>query len=93
MRGKTSGALDAAGNRATTGGLDLGVVANFVARHVNGLRLLGILFAFAILIAFDHPTAATVFVLLGLLLLYFAVVGILDRMGRGPRSEAANASP
>ena len=54
----------------------------FVARHTNGFRVVGIIFAFVILIVLNHPTALTVFVLLGILLVYFGVVGILARMGR-----------
>ena len=57
-------------------------VATFVARHTNGFRVVGIIFGFVILIVLNHPTALTVFVLLGILLVYFAVVGILARMGR-----------
>jgi hypothetical protein len=83
VRGKATGALDAVGDRATKDGVDLGAVATFVARHTNGFRVVGIVFAFVILLVLDHPTALTVFVLLGILLVYFAVVGILTRMGRG----------
>ena len=82
VRGKTTGAIDAVGDKATSEGVDLGAVATFVARHTNGFRVVGIIFAFVILIVLNHPTALTVFVLLGILLVYFAVVGILARMGR-----------
>jgi len=91
VRGKTTGALDAVGDKATTEGIDLGVVATFVARHTNGFRVIGIIFAFVILIALDHPTALTVFVLLGILLVYFALVAILARMGRDQMAATTTA--
>jgi hypothetical protein len=36
VRGKTTGAIDAVGDKATSEGVDLGAVATFFARHTNG---------------------------------------------------------
>ena len=58
VRGKTTGAIDAVGDRATSEGVDLGAVATFVARHTNGFRVVGIIFGFVILIAAQPPHRA-----------------------------------
>jgi hypothetical protein len=82
VRGKTTGAMDAVGDRAAAEGFDLGAVGSFVARHANGLRVIGVIAAFVVLILLDHPSAATVLVLLVLLLVYLAIVSIVARAGR-----------
>jgi hypothetical protein len=91
VRGKTTGAMDAVGDKAAAEGFDLGAVGSFVARHANGLRVIGVIAAFIVLILLDHPSAATVLVLLVLLLVYLAIVSIVARAGRH-HAGAANVA-
>jgi hypothetical protein len=91
VRGKTTQALDAVGDRAATDRIDLGGVARFVSRFANALRVIGLVAAFLVLIAIDHPSALTVLVLLALLLIYLAVIAILSRIAQD-EADAANAA-
>jgi hypothetical protein len=84
IRGRTTAALDVAGERAAASGerFDLGGVARFVARFAGVLRAAGVVVVFVVLLAMDHPDGVTVLVLLGFLLLYLAAVGVLERVAR-----------
>jgi hypothetical protein len=85
-RRRTTGALDAAGDRAASGGLSLGGVGPYLVRWAVALRIAGVILAFLVLALMDHPDAVTVLILLALLLLYLAVLAIL---GRAARDRAA----
>jgi hypothetical protein len=82
VRGRTTGALDTVGDRAAARGWDFGPVPAFVARYATALRILGIIVAFVVLIALDHPDALSVLWLLLALLVYLGVLTVLDRIYR-----------
>jgi hypothetical protein len=82
VRRRTVGALDEVGDRMSGDRLPLGGVAAFVAVHAVALRLLGLVLAFLVLVAFDHPDALTVLLLLVFLLVFLAIVTVLERVGR-----------
>jgi hypothetical protein len=81
IRRRAVGTLEGVGDRVAADHVPLGGVPAFVARYAVALRLLGLVLAFVILIALDHPSALSVLVLLILLLVYLAVVTILERVG------------
>ena len=91
MRGRTTGALDGVGDRVAAGGFDFHGVAKFVARYANPLRIAGVIASFLILVIVNHPGVAAVLWLLIGLLVYLAVVTILERVGR-ERVVRANAA-
>ena len=91
VRGRTTGALDGVGDRVAAGGLDFHGVAEFVARYTNPLRIAGAIVSFLILVIMNHPGVAAVLWLLIALLVYLAVVTILERVGRD-RTVAPNAT-
>jgi hypothetical protein len=85
VRRRTTGALDAAGDRAATGGFDLGAVGRFVAHRALVLRIAVIILAFLVLTLMDHPDAVTVLILLAVLLVVLAVIAVVERTGRARR--------
>ncbi len=91
VRGRTTGALDGVGDRVATGGFDFHGVAKFVGRYANPLRIAGVIASFLILVIMNHPGVAAVLWLLIALLVYLAVVTILERVGRD-RTVATNAT-
>ncbi len=91
VRGRTTGALDGVGDRVAAGGFDFHGVAKFVARYANALRIAGVILSFLILVIMNHPGVAAVLWLLIALLVYLAVVTILERIGRD-RAVTANAA-
>ena len=91
VRGRTTGALDGVGDRVAAGGFDFHGVAKFVARYANPLRIAGVIVSFLILVIMNHPGVAAVLWLLIALLVYLAVVTILERVGRD-RTVATNAA-
>jgi hypothetical protein len=91
IRGRTTGALDSVGDRtAETGALH--GVAVFVAKYANALRIAGFVLAFVILVALDNPKIGALLVLVLLLLVYLAVVQILERVGREQARDRATAA-
>jgi hypothetical protein len=91
VRGRTTGALDGVGDRVAACGFDFHGVAKFVARYANPLRIAGVIASFLILVILNHPGVAAVLWLLIGLLVYLAVVTILERVGR-ERVVRANAA-
>jgi hypothetical protein len=80
VRARTTGALDGVGDRVAAGGWDFGMVAGFVVRYALALRVLGVVLAFVALLVLNHPHASSVLWLLLVLLIYLAVVSILERV-------------
>jgi len=91
IRGRTTGALDAVGDRTAATGFDFHGIAAFVAKYANALRIAGFVLAFVILVVLDNPKIAALFWLVLFLLVYLAVVSILDRIGRDRAAGRSSA--
>jgi hypothetical protein len=91
IRGRTTGALDAVGDRTAASSFDFHGVAAFVSRYANALRIAGFVLAFVILVALDNPRIAALLWLVLFLLVYLALVQVLDRVGRDRGRDRASA--
>jgi hypothetical protein len=86
FRGWVARLLGRVGDEASERGVDFGPVGHWIGRNLTALRIAVAVLAAVVLVAWDQPTATVVFVVA---LLAVVVLGLIEILGRGGRSPAA----
>lgn len=93
FRAWISRALGRAGDQASDH-VDFGPVGAWMGRNLKALRIAVAVLAAIVLVAWDQPTAATVFVVALIALVVLAVIEVVGRGGRPPAEvTASDAGP